>query len=244
MRRKDKIFGHKLWMTPIASYIGLLAIILGIYQLLTGIVSLWWIMPMLFCTFLILMGITVGFHRLFCHSSFGTSNFWHLILAYLGNIAIYGSSIQWTSMHMTHHKYSDTEKDPHYTGIRYILWKENKPTEFNRRTLSRLYRNPLHKFFHNYYILPIIITIVLLSSINLTALLYCYLIPLGWLHFVGGFHQVFAHNKTGPLNLPLLEIPLFTGGEWCHKHHHEYPKDPRFGELDAGYYLIKFIKNA
>ena len=242
MRRKDKIFGHRLWMTPIASYVGLFSMSYGVWQLATGTASLLWIIPMLLMTFLLLMGVTVGLHRLFCHNAFKTSNFWHIVLAYLGNIGLYGSSVQWTAMHVTHHKFSDTDKDPHYTGLRYLFWKMNNPTHFHKRTLMRLYRNPLHRFFHNYYSLVILSTACLLALFGLNALLYFYLIPLGWLHLVGSIHQVFAHDSSGPLDQPLKEIMLFTGGEWLHKHHHDHPRDPRFGTLDAGWYFIRTIQ--
>jgi stearoyl-CoA desaturase (delta-9 desaturase) len=243
MKRTDKLFGHRLLMTPIASYIGYGSMLYGAWALLTGSASLWWILPMLFFTFMLLMGVTVGLHRLFCHQSFQTSKIWHVILVYLGTLGVYGSSVQWCAMHVSHHKYSDTEKDPHYTGVRYLFWKMNNYTEFHKKTLVRLYKDPMHRFFHNYYFLVILATVFLLLLINPLALVFCYLIPLGWLHFVGSAHQVFAHNKTGPLDQPIMEFLLFTGGEWLHKHHHMNGRDPKFGTLDAGYHFINLIKS-
>ena len=240
--RIDKVFGHRLSMTPIASYIGYVSMALGLYLLLTGTASLLWIIPMLACTFMILMGVTVGLHRLFCHRAFETNHFWHTVLAYLGTLAVYGSTVQWPAMHMSHHLYSDTDKDPHYTGWRYLFWKKNNTTEFHKKTLVRLYRSDIHRFFHNYYILVILSTVLVLYTINPLCLLYCYLIPLGWLHLVGSAHQVYAHGKQGPLDRFYLEFVLFTGGEWHHKHHHDRAKDTRFGKFDAGYYFIQAIK--
>lgn len=239
--RIDKIFGHRLILTPIASYLGFASMILGVYMLVSGSASILWFIPMAFFTFMILMGVTVGMHRLFCHRSFKVNAFWNIILAYLGTLAIYGSTVQWTSMHMSHHKFSDTDKDPHYTGWKYLFWKKNKPTEFHKKTLVRMYRDPVHRFMHKYYLFVIGITILFLYALSPLALLFCYLIPLGWLHFVGSTHQVYAHGKQGPLNLNWLEFVMFTGGEWGHKHHHDYPKDIHFGKWDLGYYFIKLI---
>jgi len=240
--RIDRMFGHRLAMTPVASYIGFLSMFIGAYLLVLEKASLMWIFPMLFFTFMLLMGVTVGLHRLFCHRAFKTSNFWHGILAYLGTLAIYGSSVQWAAMHMSHHIYSDTDRDPHETGWRYLFWKRNRPTEFHRKTLVRMYRSKLHRFLHQYYILIVLSTVILLYSINPLALLFCYLIPLGWLHFVGSAHQVFAHDNVGPKNQPVLEFLLFTGGEWLHKHHHSHGKDPKFGTVDLGYQFIRLIR--
>lgn len=241
MKRADKLFGHQLWMTPLASYAGFAAMCLGGWLLGTGAVSLWWIAPMLFFTFWQLMGVTVGMHRLFCHASFKTNVFWHAVLAYLGTLAVYGSTVQWAGMHASHHKYSDTDKDPHYTGWQYLFWKKNRPTIFNRRVVTRLYRQPVHRFFHKYFSLVVGGTIAALYVLNPLALLFCYLIPLGWLHFVGSAHQVFAHGDSGPRDQRALEWVLFTGGEWLHGHHHDAQRDPRFGKSDAGFNLIRLI---
>lgn len=243
MIRADKIFGHRLLMTPIASYVGFAAMMYGAYALVTGAASLLWILPMLFFTFWMLMGVTVGMHRLFCHRAFKTSKFWHVVLGYFGTLAVYGSTVQWCGMHFTHHQFSDTDKDPHYTGWEYLFWKKNRPTTFNRRVIARLYRNPMHRFLHKYYSLVIAGTVAfLLLGGGLHALVFLYLIPMGYLHFVGSTHQVFAHDSSGPLDQPVMEFLQFTGGEWLHKHHHERPKDPKFGRFDAGWHVIRLIR--
>lgn len=236
-----RLFTHRLLMTPLASYVGFFAMLYGAYALATGQASLWWLALMLPATFAILMGVTVGLHRLFCHNAFRTSTFWHVVLAYLGTLGLYGSSVQWCAMHVSHHKWSDTPKDPHYTGWRYLFWKKNNPTAFHRRTLVRLYRNPIHRFFFRYYALVVLGTVALLWLISPWALLFGYLIPLGWLHFVGSAHQVFAHDEAGPQDRKWMEAFLFTGGEWLHGHHHKKASDPRFGPWDAGYRFIQLI---
>lgn len=243
MKRIDKLFGHRLWMTPLASYLGFAGMVYATYALAAGAASLWWILPMLILTFMMLMGITVGMHRLFCHAAFRTSIFWHAVLAYFGTLAIYGSSVQWPAMHATHHKFSDTDKDPHYTGWRYLFWKKNRPTIFNRKIVLRQFRNPLHRFLHRYYSLVVLGTASLLVLAGgLNALVFCYLVPLGWLHFVGSAHQVYAHGADGPHDLPIMEFVLFTGGEWQHCHHHDKPRDVRFGKYDLGYRFIQMIR--
>jgi fatty-acid desaturase len=240
--RLDRVFNHRLIMTPVASYVGYAAMIFGAYALVTGMASPLWLLAQLAGTFFILMGVTVGMHRLFCHSAFKTSQFWHWVLGWLGTMAIYGSTIQWPAMHMSHHEFADTDKDPHYSGWRYLFWKKNRPTVFNRRVLARLYRQPLHRFLHQYYVLVVLATMAALYVISPWLLLFGYLAPLGWLHLVGSFHQVFAHGKAGARDLPIMEAVMFTGGEWLHGHHHEWPKDKRFGAGDAGYRFIQLIQ--
>jgi stearoyl-CoA desaturase (delta-9 desaturase) len=59
------------------------------------------------------MGITMGFHRHFTHSSFKAAKPLHVSLAIAGSLAIEGPVLVWVADHRRHHKYSDREGDPH-----------------------------------------------------------------------------------------------------------------------------------
>jgi stearoyl-CoA desaturase (Delta-9 desaturase) len=59
------------------------------------------------------MGITMGFHRHFTHSSFKAAKPLHVSLAIAGSLAIEGPVLVWVADHRRHHKYSDKEGDPH-----------------------------------------------------------------------------------------------------------------------------------
>lgn len=58
-------------------------------------------------------GITVGFHRLFTHGSFGPRRALKITLAVLGSMAVEGSLTSWVATHRRHHMYSDHPGDPH-----------------------------------------------------------------------------------------------------------------------------------
>jgi hypothetical protein len=58
-------------------------------------------------------GITVGYHRLFTHHSFKTSQPVRALLAVLGSAAVEGPVIEWTANHRKHHQFSDRPGDPH-----------------------------------------------------------------------------------------------------------------------------------
>jgi stearoyl-CoA desaturase (Delta-9 desaturase) len=59
------------------------------------------------------LGVTVGFHRLFTHRSFKTTNAVRAVLAVLGSAAIEGPVISWVADHRKHHAFSDKPGDPH-----------------------------------------------------------------------------------------------------------------------------------
>jgi stearoyl-CoA desaturase (delta-9 desaturase) len=59
------------------------------------------------------MGISMGFHRHFTHSSFKAAGPLRVALAIAGSLAIEGPVLVWVADHRRHHKYSDREGDPH-----------------------------------------------------------------------------------------------------------------------------------
>jgi len=59
------------------------------------------------------LGITVGYHRLFTHSSFKANRALRIGLAIAGSMAIEGPVIRWVADHRRHHAFSDKEGDPH-----------------------------------------------------------------------------------------------------------------------------------
>lgn len=58
-------------------------------------------------------GISVGFHRLFCHRGFKARRALKIFLAIAGSMAVQGSLTAWVSLHRRHHVFSDREGDPH-----------------------------------------------------------------------------------------------------------------------------------
>ena len=62
---------------------------------------------------LTIVGISVGFHRLFTHRSFKTRSPVRAALAVLGSAAAEGPVIEWVATHRQHHTFSDEDGDPH-----------------------------------------------------------------------------------------------------------------------------------
>lgn len=62
---------------------------------------------------LTLLGITVGFHRLFTHRAFQAAKPVQFVLGVLGSMAFQGPLLEWVGRHRLHHKHSDADGDPH-----------------------------------------------------------------------------------------------------------------------------------
>jgi len=73
---------------------------------------------------LAMLGVTVGFHRLFTHRSFETVRPVQFILGVLGSMTFQGPLLEWVGRHRIHHQYSDREGDPHspHTPHRRGFW--------------------------------------------------------------------------------------------------------------------------
>ncbi|MCG6158169.1 acyl-CoA desaturase [Rubinisphaera margarita] len=59
------------------------------------------------------LGITIGFHRLFVHRSFETHRWMKVLWVILGSMAVQGSLFHWAARHRRHHQHADTPEDPH-----------------------------------------------------------------------------------------------------------------------------------
>jgi stearoyl-CoA desaturase (delta-9 desaturase) len=66
---------------------------------------------------LTVVGVTVGYHRLFTHRSFKTSQPLRALLAVLGSAAVQGPVIEWVSTHRKHHAFTDLPGDPHSPNV-------------------------------------------------------------------------------------------------------------------------------
>jgi fatty-acid desaturase len=69
------------------------------------------------------MGITIGYHRLLSHRAFRCKSFFEYFWVIGAYLAFQGSPIWWAAIHRAHHRYSDTNLDPHTPrkGLPYAL---------------------------------------------------------------------------------------------------------------------------
>lgn len=98
----------------------LIAVIVPFAALFLAAVSLWgrgfsWLELGLLGGLYVLtvLGITVGFHRLFTHRAFETNSTVEFVLGVLGSMAVQGRLFTWVALHRRHHQHSDDINDPH-----------------------------------------------------------------------------------------------------------------------------------
>ncbi|OIW31777.1 hypothetical protein CONLIGDRAFT_660032 [Coniochaeta ligniaria NRRL 30616] len=193
------------------------------------------------------LGITAGYHRLWSHRSYKARLPLRIFLAAAGAGAVEGSCRWWSAGHRSHHRYTDTEKDPYsvrkgllYSHIGWMVMKQN-PKRIGRTDITDLNEDPVVIWQHKNYLKSVIFMGLVLPT------LVC---GLGWNDWVGGYvyagilriffiqQATFCVNSLAhwlgdqpfdDRNSPRDHVitALVTLGEGYHNFHHEFPSDYR-----------------
>ena len=254
----NKLFGTKIQTIAVMLFINFFAL-LGIYNIFSSnAIEYWYLYVIVGYICIQMLGINAGYHRLICHKSFSVNNIFKRILLFFGIIAGQGSPIFWISVHRSHHRYEDTDKDIHTPkkGFwhSYVLWTYNiLPSEINIKLVPDLLREPDLVFIHKHYVKLFFASHIILALISFDIWLYLIMIPTLITLHCSSFQTSFVHvkklgyqnfEKGNSVNCPLV-FPLILGEAW-HNNHHGDPKRANFGikwwEIDPTYWLIKIIK--
>jgi fatty-acid desaturase len=223
-----------------------------VYQLLFGNINQW-IITLLMYFVLITLGGTVAFHRLLSHRSFKCDKIYEYVFTILGTIGGNGSSITWAAIHREHHRYSDTDLDPHRTSKGFLKVQFLSMLETpSFRYVPDLLRSKFHLFLHKNYWLVNLCFVGLVSLIDIEAILYAYLVPTILVWHGGSLINTINHRygyrnfKTKDNSVNNVILGYLTSGEGWHNNHHAEPANTKFGkkwwEFDLGYIIIRAIK--
>ena len=117
-----------------------------------------------------MFGLSIGLHRHFAHNQFKTSKLFESISLFLAMLAFSRSPLSWIGAHRIHHRFSDTEKDPHsptHKGFWNVLFNNWQVKKIDRPYVRDLYKNPRIMFFHNHWLKIHIATAVITLLIPL-----------------------------------------------------------------------------
>lgn len=149
-------------------------------------------------------GVTAGAHRLWSHRSYKAKWPLRVILTFCNTLAFENSVIEWSRDHRVHHKYSETDADPHnakrgffFSHMGWLLCKKHPEVKSKGKQLdmSDLYADPIIRFQHKYYmilmplicfILPVPIPMFLwgetfVNAYSLNILRYVFTLHATWL---------------------------------------------------------------
>lgn len=210
-----------------------------------------------------IFGMSITYHKLFSHRSY-VSKPWAAYAGVVVNVMFCkGSPQRYAQIHRWHHRYADTDLDPHspvhgwFRGYFGVVFPEKVLSKFtqeeNRLIVSDLFRDfPwIKKFTLKRQLLLITLFhtgIAMLFGVNVLAAALA--ANIASTH-AGLLVNLIGHNKKSgtlrTINWPLLST--FISPAYNHCYHHQNPgsaDESIKGSVDFGYLLIKFFlsKNA
>lgn len=111
--------------------------------------------------FMVAFGTTVGAHRLFTHRSYKANAKLRALLVFMQTMAVQNSMYEWVRDHRVHHKYTDTNADPHnsqrgffFSHIGWLMAKKHPDVKKfgGRIEMEDLEADPIVMFQHKYYL--------------------------------------------------------------------------------------------
>ncbi|KAF2011305.1 stearic acid desaturase [Aaosphaeria arxii CBS 175.79] len=192
------------------------------------------------------LSITAGYHRLWAHKTYSARLPLQIFLALFGGGAIQGSIRKWSREHRSHHRYTDTDKDPYsvkkgiaYSHMGWMVLKQD-PKRIGHSDISDLSEDALVRWQHKHYF-AVLLTMGLILPTLVAGL---------WGDFAGGLIyagilRIFAVQQAtfcinslahwlGDQPFDDRDSPrdnwitaLVTLGEGYHNFHHQFPVDYR-----------------
>lgn len=218
-----------------------------------------------------MFAITGFYHRYFSHRSFKTSRVVQFLFAVIGAASVQRGPIWWAAHHRHHHRYSDTERDPHSPVVK-GFWRSHMGWFLTREgfrpnldVVRDLRRFPELRFLDRFDVLvPIVLAVGLFYFGKWLHISYPELGTTGaqmliWGFFVSTvvlFHATVTINSlahvVGRRRYATRDesrnnwlLALITLGEGWHNNHHHYPSSTRQGfywwELDLTYAGLKVL---
>ncbi len=193
-----------------------------------------------------MMAITAGYHRLYAHAAFKAHPVVEGFVLFFGAAAFEQSALRWASLHRTHHRYVDTDRDPYNIRRGFIYahmgWIMSGKPSVDYGNAADLQRNKLVMFQHRHYrLLAVGAGLVLPLAVGAATghfvgtLLLGIAARLALVHHCTFFINSFAHSFGTAQYDPSSSAKdnwvgaFLTNGEGYHNYHHRFPSDYRNG---------------
>jgi len=201
------------------------------------------------------LGITAGAHRLWAHKSYKAKWPLRVLLMLFNTLAFQNSIWEWSRDHRVHHKFSETDADPHnakngffFAHVGWLLVKKHPDViaKGKQISLDDLEKDKVVAFQRKYYlilmpivcfIIPTMIPVYLWGETwsnawyVATLFRYCWTLNITWLvNSAAHFYGAKPYDKS--IN-PAENLMVAVGalGEGWHNYHHVFPWDYKTAEL-------------
>ncbi|UYV68480.1 SCD [Cordylochernes scorpioides] len=211
------------------------------------------------------LGITAGAHRLWCHRAYKARLPLRIFLAFCNLLAFQNHIYEWARDHRVHHKFSETDADPHnsnrgffFSHIGWLLVRKHPDVMRKGKTVdcSDLLKDPVVVFQKKYYFPLMISTCFVMTTIVpvyawgeglynsfLVATLLRYTVTLHATWLVNSAAHTWGSRPYDKTIKPRQNtfVALFAIGEGFHNYHHTFPWDYSTSELGWNINLTTMI---
>lgn len=195
------------------------------------------------------LGVTAGAHRLWAHKTYKAKLPMQIALMFFNCISMQNHILEWSRDHRVHHKYTETDADPHnaergffFAHIGWLLMKKHPDVIIKGRAvdLSDLKKDPVVQFQIRYYlplcvlctiILPTIIPRLLwgenLSTAFFVLFAFRYVMTLHSTWLVNSAAHLWGSRPYDKHSNPSDNrfVAVAAIGEGWHNYHHAFPYD-------------------
>jgi len=243
-----------------------LSAIYGLYLCITSAQ----LVTTLFAVFLYVisgLGITAGAHRLWSHRSYKAKWPLRALLCVFNTLAFQNDIYEWSRDHRVHHKYSETDADPHnatrgffFSHVGWLLCKKHPQVIEKGKTVDcgDILADPIVRFQRRYYlqlvalisfIIPTYIPNIYWNETKFNAFYVCVLLRYCWTLNMTWLVNSAAHmwgrrpydKHINPSENP--SVVLGAMGEGFHNYHHTFPWDYSASELGWRFNLTTIFIN-
>ncbi|XP_045767207.1 acyl-CoA Delta-9 desaturase-like isoform X1 [Maniola jurtina] len=252
----DYSYKHQIvWKNAIGFLFLHLMALWGLGIIFTGGITfktfLWFVLLLFIST----EGVTIGAHRLVAHKTFKASPLLKVILLFGQTMAGQNSVFIWSRDHRLHHRYSDTDGDPHnskrgffFCHMGWLMMKKH-PYVLNlgmRIDMSDLLADPIVMFQKKYYyylyfliavFIPVFVPCYYFGETLRTSLLTCYfaryMTQLNGTWLVNSAAHLYGTRPYDKKLQPVESwfVSFISLGEGWHNYHHAFPWDYKAAEL-------------
>lgn len=206
------------------------------------------------------LGITGGAHRLWAHRTYKAKLPLRILLGLFQTIALQNSIYEWSRDHRVHHKYTETDADPHnahrglfFSHMGWLLLKKHPDVikKGSQIPLDDLLKDPVVYYQKKYYktlaiffcfIMPTIVPVLLWNESVSNAyfisgiLRYVFTLHATWL--VNSVAHMWGFKPYDKRINPVENILVSIGaiGEGFHNFHHTFPRDYSTSEFGSVYF--------
>ncbi|KYB27107.1 Acyl-CoA desaturase-like protein [Tribolium castaneum] len=201
-------------------------------------------------------GITSGVHRLWSHRSYKAKLPLRIFLCLCQTISFQNSIYEWARDHRAHHKFSDTDADPHnikrgffFAHMGWLLVRKHPQVKMKGQLidLSDLENDPVVRFQKKYYhvlaplccfVVPTMVPWYFWKENFYVSFCVCmlrYLISLHFTWLVNSAAHLWGFKPYDRFIKPSENqiVAKLTMGEGWHNYHHTFPWDYKAAELDS-----------